>query len=185
MTEIIKPPGKVYTMIERKVVTLYKVMNILNIPIDPFDIAKRQGYVLKPYSAATPEQFVKLKNNAEDGVSYYDTELCTFVIWYRDDCCVERQRFTVMHEIGHIDLGHRCESELARIMANYYAAYALAPSPLIQHYKCHDYIDTAYAFGISERCAYLCFQRYINWLNYSGDLKDYEKSLIELQVIKC
>ena len=40
---VVRLPSKMYNSIEKKVVSLYKELNITNAPIDPFDIAKRKG----------------------------------------------------------------------------------------------------------------------------------------------
>ena len=87
-----------------------------------------------------------------------------------------------MHEIGHIDLGHKGESDLARKMADFYAGYALAPSPLIGRYaNFEENFDIVSTFWVSPECAEICKNRYQNWLQYGGrELKDYEIELINL-----
>ena len=76
-------------------------------------------------------------------------------------------------------MGHKGESELARRIADYYAAYLLAPTPWIARAGCEDYEDVAKTFFISEPCAMRCFNRYENWqrIKYA---KSYEKNLMEL-----
>ncbi len=86
-----------------------------------------------------------------------------------------------MHEVGHIDLGHKCESDLARKMADYYAGYALAPSPLIEKYASKNSLNISSTFWVSLECADVCALRYQNWKLYGGRyLKDYEIDLINL-----
>lgn len=120
-------------------------------------------------------------NNNADGFSYYHPGLGRFIIRYNDVQCIERQRFTIMHEIGHILLGHKTESDLADKMANYFAAYALAPSPLIHEYGVEDYIDIKNIFQVSEECAQICMFRYNNWVNYGcKHYLPYEKKLIDM-----
>ncbi len=87
----------------------------------------------------------------------------------------------ITHEIGHILLGHKQESDLARIQANYFAAYALAPSPIIHLYDIEDYVELAEIFNISKECAMLCASRYNNWLQYGNkEYLPYENRLIQL-----
>ena len=43
------PPWK-YAEIERKVVDLYIEQDIHKLPIDPFEIIKKRGYILVPFS---------------------------------------------------------------------------------------------------------------------------------------
>lgn len=176
----VKLPSRLYDEIEQKVVSLYQELSISSVPIDPFEIAKRRGYIVKPFSSfCRKSRFLFIKKDL-DGINYYDPELGTFVICYDESKSFDRIRFTLMHEIGHIDMGHREESELARKMADFYAAYALAPSPLIAVTSCDDYMDVAKKFKVSQMCADICFQRFLNWEKVSFELKPYEKALVRL-----
>lgn len=177
----IKLPSKIYQKIEEKVSMLYVELNISKMPIDPFDIANRRGYIVKPFSDLKCDVRSLLLSKELDGTSYFDPMLNKFVIYYDDNQCANRIRFTLMHEIGHIDLGHRQESDLARKMADYYAAYSLAPSPIMHLYNCEDYIDVAKTFNISTPCADYCFRRYENWFNYGGKAYiQYELQMLNL-----
>lgn len=103
-----------------------------------------------------------------------------YLIYYDDSHPKVRQRFTVMHEIGHIVLGHKESSECAEKCANYFAAYALAPTPMIWKLKCEDYLYVAKRFWISKESADISFWRYILWIDLPIGLKSYEKELIDL-----
>ena len=173
-------PKRVYDVIETAVVGMYKELGIKNVPIKPIEIAERKGYILKNYSELSPAARIELKTKDRDGVSFYNQELGAFIICYDDVKSYYRKRFTIMHEIGHIVLGHKQESELARKMADYFAAYSLAPSPLIHEYRCEDYMDISNVFDVSPDSAGYSFQRYENWLQYGGDLKLYEIELLNL-----
>ena len=177
----IEVPANEYRYTEKQVVQLYKELNIRTIPIDPWDIAKRKGYEVIPFSKANKivtAFFYKCEVNG--GASYWSARAQKYIIYYNDDKNVTFQKFTIMHEIGHIILGHKEDSELAERMANYFAAYSLAPSPLIAKYSCEDNIDLMNIFEVSDQCANICFGRYLNWQNYGGKLKDYEKELLSL-----
>ena len=176
----IKLPKKAYTMIEIAVTNLFLELGIGKYPINPFEIIRKKGYVLHSYSELPNKARSLLASYNLDATSFYDPNLKTFVICYDDTQSIERIRFTLMHEVGHITLGHREESDLAKKMADYFAAYSLAPSPIIMRYHCEDYLEVAETFVISTECAYFTFERYNNWYEYSGRIKDYEKSLIKL-----
>lgn len=176
----VRLPSKVYGKIEKAVVALYKKLKIAKVPVNPFTIASQLGYIVKKYSSLPRYVQIELKTREKEGLSHYDPDLGTFVIYYDDSISYARVRFTLMHEIGHILLGHREESVLARKMADYFAAYALAPSPLMGYYECEDYMDVANKFDVSQECADICFQRYSNWSYYSGEIKVYESELISL-----
>lgn len=174
----IKIPPRLYDSIESKVVSLYVEQNIKEIPINPMKIAINRGYKLVPFSFLDSEIIEQIGEC--DAINFFNTENNQFEIYYDDSKSLERLRFTIMHEIGHIDLGHKEESNLAKKMADYYAAYALAPSPLIHVEKCENSFDLAEKFKISLECANFCFMRYENWYKYSSRNKQYELKLISL-----
>ena len=143
-------------------------------------IAAQLGFVVKKYTCLQQHILIELRTNEREGLSHYDPELNTFIIYYDDGISRARIRFTIMHEIGHILLGHREESVLAKKMADYFAAYSLAPSPLMSLFKCDDFTDVIDKFDVSPECAYNCFERFTNWFYYSGKIKPYETELIDL-----
>ncbi len=173
-------PHRRYQKIEEAVTCLYKELKIKKTPIKVSTIIKKKGYVLVPYSQLNRKKVSALLEENINGTSFFDLRLNNYVIYYNDNRVIEYQRFTIMHEIGHILLGHKEESELARMEANYFAAYALAPSPLIHLFSCEDFIDLISIFKISRQCAEICFGRYLNWQEYSGNLKKHELDLLNL-----
>lgn len=176
-------PAKLYNKIEENVVDLLVQLNIRSYPIDPMQIALSLGYELVPFSKMDKEAKRMLVPKDVDGVSHYDPDRKTFVIYYRPDGMKERLRFTIGHEIGHIRMGHKGESELARRIADYYSAYLLVPTPWIGQADCDDYTDVANAFFVSEPCAMRCFTRYENWRGIPFT-KNYEKTLMSLLSLK-
>ena len=174
-------PERVYRNIEKLAVNLYQDLKIRDTAFDVFNVAAKKGYKLLTHSSLKKKIREYLRTNGYDAVNYYDARTKRYVIIYDDKPSLQRQRFSIMHEIGHILLGHKQESDLARIQANYFAAYALAPSPLIHLYDIEDYVELAEVFNISHECAMLCASRYNNWLQY-GDKKflPYEEELIKL-----
>ena len=108
-----------YDRIESIVVDLYEELNIKEFPIDPFDIAKKKGYEAIPYSQIDKEARDILRKTERSGTSGR-TRKGVYRIFYDDLDCEYRQRFTIMHEIGHIQLGHKEDSPYAEKCANYY-----------------------------------------------------------------
>ena len=172
-------PAKLYDKIESDVADLFMDLNIREYPVDPMQIALDLGYDLVPFTQMPKEVKRELIFKDIDGISHYDPERKKFVIYYRPNGMKERLRFTIGHEIGHIRMKHRHESELARRIADYYAAYLLAPTPWIAHAGSEDYTDVARTFFLSDPCAMICFERYERWSRIPIT-KDYEKSLIWL-----
>lgn len=169
-------PKKVYDKIEKDVSLLFQELNYRTIPIDSFDIAEQLGYVLVPFSKLSKEKLMKLIMLDLDGTSFFNPDTQKYEIYY-DDFFKKpaRQRFTVGHEIGHIRLKHKQESALAKKMADYYAAYLLAPSPLMLN--CESYVEVKEKFNVTDQCADACFDRLSNWLRISG-WKRYEVEIL-------
>lgn len=159
-------PAKLYDKIENDVADLFLELDIREYPVDPMQIALDLSKEVKR----------ELIFKDIDGISHYDPERKKFVIYYRPNGMKERLRFTIGHEIGHIRMKHCHESELARRIADYYAAYLLAPTPWMAHAGCEDYTDVARTFFLSDPCAMICFERYERWSRIPFT-KDYEKSL--------
>ena len=168
-----------YDRIESAVVDLYVELNINKFPIDPFDIARKKGYTLVPYSQIPQEAREILRKTEKSGTSGR-TKKGEYRIFYDDSNSENRQRFTIMHELGHIALGHKEDSAYAEKSANYYATYSLAPSPMIGRLKCEDFIDTSVRFDLSVESALYAFDRYERWASVPGGLKPYEQKLNKL-----
>ena len=132
-----------------------------------------------PFSEMNKSALQILSPKDADGISYFDPGRNTYVIYYSANQSEERLRFTIGHEIGHIRMGHKGESTLARQIANYYSSYLLAPSPWIWTAKCKDSADIADIFMLSDLCAKYCFTRYTNWRKLHS-LNNYEQTLLSL-----
>lgn len=161
--------------IEKVVVDLYKSLNIHRVPINPYDIAVKCGYKLVPFSDLKTEAREFLRTREISGASIKKDNV--FNIYYDNVQSERRQRFTIMHEIGHIKLGHKEDSEYAEKCANRFASYALAPSSLIEKFGCEDVEDIAEKFHVSTECAVVAFDRYQRWVNYSYGIRPYEANL--------
>lgn len=177
----IKIPKWRYDEIERKVVELYIKEKIHSVPINPFKIIERRGYILIPFSRIEAENRPAEVNDDNDAFSFYSPKENNYYIIYNDERPLPRIRFTLMHEIGHIELGHKLESDLARREADYFAGYALAPSPLINTLALGNYFKIKSMFWISNECAEVRYNSFCKWKEFGGVLyKDYEETLLDL-----
>ena len=177
--EYLNLPTTLYNKIEENVVNLLTQLNITSYPIDPTAIAIALGYELIPYPHISDEDKLRFSIDEFDAISFFDSNRKVYKIYYKPDGLKERFRFTIAHEIGHIRMGHKCESELARRIADYYAAYLLAPTPWISAAGCEDFADVAAEFSLSRKCAMRCFDRYLRWCELSFT-KKYERKLLLL-----
>lgn len=172
-------PRSLYSEIENDVAELFTQQGIRSYPVDPMKIAVSLGYHLISFDKINDEAKKMLVSKGVDGISYYVPDKRTYVIYYKPDKNNERLRFTIGHEIGHIRMGHKCESNLAQRVANYYSAYLLAPTPWISFADCDDYKDISRNFCVSDSCANICFNRYAKWRKITH-LKRYELKLLKL-----
>lgn len=155
---------------------MYEECGLTEYPINCFHIAKKLHYQLVPYSSLSGKQLTAAMQISTDGfhllIEDQTTGLFHWRIYYNDQNSHERQRWTIMHEIGHIILDHTEESELAEAEANFFAKYSIAPPPLIHVAECEDYLDIAVQFDISLQAAYYAMSYYQKWLQYGP--KEYE-----------
>ena len=174
---------KRYEEIKQVVADLYERYSITTIPVDPYGLAKRMGITLVPYSTLKESVRSEVNQAYKDGFKYLLEDLDigegTWYVWYDDEQSDERIRFTILHEIGHIVLGHLQESELAELEANFFAKFAIAPPILVNIIAPTDYVDIANAFGLSAECAYYSMNYYLKWKAYGGDAP-YSHQLIRL-----
>ena len=172
-------PPRVYRMIEKKVVDLFVRNGVKSLPIDPFLIAEREGIQVVPFSRLRNDLRDSVKGDEYDGLSCHYGPIDKVIIFYDDSQVCKRQRFTIFHELGHIALGHKEESRLAKEMANYFAAYASAPTPLIELYGCGSEADVQRVFDISRETAGHRFRAFQRWSAFESH-PSYERKLTAL-----
>lgn len=164
-----------YENIKKDIVKMYIDNDISTIPINVYNLSKRLGYILKPYSLLGVDKANKLIEINEDG--FNRVEGGKVVIYYNDVKLEGRIRFTIMHEIAHVIRQHKQYSELAE--ANWYAAYALCPPPIVDKLQITDYEELISKFNITNSCAYNSMNRYISWKKRNIPLLEYEKDLVK------
>ena len=167
-----------YEYIKRKVVETLIECDIYTIPIDPFEICKKRGYSLIKYTDIyTKEEMKILCKYYPNGFNYFDSGIR--IIKYNDSLSPERIRTTIFHEIGHIELKHTCQCALSEAEAEWFGAYMIAPSPLVNLFKFTDSSALAIKFNTSLECGYYSMVRYIKWKKFSYVNKDYENKLVK------
>ncbi len=173
-----------YNEIEKEVIKLFEQITINKFPINCFEICQQLGIVLMPYSKLSDKKKELLSIGSKDGFNIlWETakDNFLFIIYYNDNMPARRVRFTIMHEIAHIVLGHTEHSDLAESEANHFAKYALAPPPIIGKLHIDDYIELSEVFDVSREFALYSMQNYINWLKYGEpELLEHEITLITL-----
>lgn len=130
-----------YEKIKKLIGDIYEENSELlsTVPIDVFELARKMGFRIIKAS-----QLVNISHNKalefQDinktkevfGFSFFDKRKSEYVIYVDDvNAKINKQRFSVAHEIGHITLGHidkgiKDEKE-AEDEADYFAGYLLCP----------------------------------------------------------
>ncbi|MEE0999810.1 MAG: ImmA/IrrE family metallo-endopeptidase [Treponemataceae bacterium] len=138
-----------YGEIEECVADMFEDIGYAVLPVNVFELCKRLKIQLKKYSDMKDAILTEALSLSADGLSYFDCNRNCFVICYNDSKLDVRIRFTIMHEIGHIMLGHKNHSVINEQKANAFARIALAPLGMIYKMHLKDVLDVAEAFGIS------------------------------------
>lgn len=159
-----------YEEIKEIVVNMFEEYHVSCVPISGFEIATRMNIKVIPYSALDERIRRLILKKGEDGVTGLDCG--DYTIYYNDTMLTYgRVNNTIMHELGHIVLGHLEESVLAEAEAKFFAKYALAPPPLIHKLGVTSPEEIEKSFGISYEAASYAYGYYRKWLYY-GD-KEY------------
>ena len=152
--------------IKEIVVDMFEKYRVSCVPICGFEIATRMGIKVVPYSALDERVRKLMIKESEDGFTKIDRG--EYVIYYQDNKTYGRINNTIMHEIGHIVLGHLEESELAEAEAKFFAKYALAPPPLIHKFKLKSPDEVRALFAISQEAACYAYDYYQKWLAFGN-----------------
>jgi len=107
------PKAARYDVIMKKVFEFFVEEGIQHFPVNPFKIIKKNKWGLITYSELAKENNLSIEQvknafGTQDGYVIYDG--LNYTIAYNDTIDPPtRIRFTLMHEIGHIKLGHLTE----------------------------------------------------------------------------
>ena len=169
---------------------MFEECEVDSYPIDPFFIARKLHYVLRPYSSLPLDDYLRATFVSPDGYSILeknpDTGLWVPVIYYNDGVSPYRIRWTLLHEIAHCYLGHidnpdDSQSDIEEAEANLFAKYALAPPPLIHVCQCATPADVARTFCLSADAATYSYDYYLKWVYYGPRCyQDFELQLLRL-----
>ena len=180
-----------YEEIKADIIDMYEECEVHEFPINAFEIAAKLRYNVIPYSSLPQIKRAECRALSKDGCSELDynesTGMYEYNIYYNDAVGTmdSRIHFTIMHEIGHIRLGHLDDDsdkdeDTMESEANFYAAYSIAPPPMINEYHCTSAADLCKYFNTSGEMSYYAYERYTKWLTCGRYYKDYEIHLMSL-----
>ena len=161
MKKILK--GYDYNAIEETANDLIEDLGLRLFPVNCFEVAFLLGIEIKKYSEIPEADRDFVVSKYEDG---YSIKICgKYIIYYNDTLDRNRIKFTIWHEIAHIQLGHLeydCTKSYARLEeeANHFAAYVMAPLAFIHNLGLSDPWEIADVCEISFDCACNVYEHY-------------------------
>lgn len=160
-----------YARIEDVVNDLIEDLGLRQFPVNCFEVAFMLGIEIKKYSqfSKTDRDFVV--SEYEDGFSI--TSAGKFIIYYNDSMDRRRNKFTIWHEIAHIQLGHfesdcMISYEQKEMEANHFAAYVMAPLAFIHNLGLCAPSEISDVCEISLACAYKVYGHYKKAFRYES-----------------
>lgn len=141
-----------YEYIEESILDTFEAAGINCFPINVFELCHKLKIKLLKYSEY-PEILI---DYTEDAFNFFIPKKQEFIIVYNDAIESARLNFTIMHEIGHIQLGHAksklTESE-KETEADTFAQKALAPIGVIIRLGLKTDVQISSLFKVSLPCA--------------------------------
>lgn len=174
-----------YEKMKRLAADIFRDYDIHSFPIDPFDVCKKMGIRVIPYSSLGPKTALLFeKIFSQDAFSKFFWDESKFVVFYNDQAPNVRIRFSISHEIKHYVNGDFVKEKTDvkdEKAADYFASYFLAPTPICYLIGVRDVYDIMDFFHVSEPCASRRIYELRNWINRfkEGKLEDYEKQIMK------
>lgn len=145
-------------IINEKIYDIYKICEIKQFPIDCFRIIETLEIPLIKYSSVNEARRKNYHMVSDDSFKFRGR------IYYNDlSPHIMRQRFSLMHELGHITLGHSGNSQQNEDEADRFSSYILAPRIAIHKMNCQNAQQIHDTFHISYRAANRVLADYYHW----------------------
>ena len=175
-----------YEEIKKEALSLFVDADYDMLPIDGAEIDKSMNYRLIAYSELSARDYAASVDVSQDAyctIGTRDDGLNEYDIYYNDAALQERINFSLLHEIGHIYLGHldedKKEPAIADAEANFFAKYAIAPPPLINELRCQNAEALRSYFPLSQECASYAYEYYLKWFKCRPEYTTFECNLIQ------
>lgn len=164
------------TLINSKILQVFIDRDIKTFPVDPFQLL--ESYNIKIYTYSE----LKEKNEAlHDMCINYSDDAFRYegIVCYNEQKTINRIRFSLAHELGHIVLGHLSDEKEKEVEANYFASNFLSPRMAIHYANCKNVNDVAKIFKLSEQASRNAFDDYRRWRR---NISAYGMSTIDKQM---
>lgn len=180
-----------YPYIYNQILQLYKTLEYIKFPIDPYDILNG----VENCRTLTYQEFAEINHcsirdvillcESKSGCTHYDIANDRYLILWNEDGAENnvdgRKRWTKAHEVGHVFLKHLpliAEPMLAEngfnnlttpeleAEADQFAAAFLCPMPLFTLLNISSPIDIQRVFGLSAEASLNRWDEYQKWTRY-------------------
>lgn len=148
-----------YTLIMTKVIEIFQKCNINSFPLDCENIVNILGCKLYKYSELSEAKRQGCLQVSNESMKIHNR------IYYNDAIMSEgRVRFSIMHELGHIFLGHgEYRNNVLEAEANYFASNILAPRMAVHYSQCKRPKHVMNQFGLTFEAATYVLEDYDRW----------------------
>ena len=109
-------PDRRYSQIKDSIVDLFQKVNVKFIPVEPIAIAQALGCGPVPYRSLGRIALPVLMEASPDALTCWMLGKDLPMIFFNDRRPPTRVAFSLMHELGHVCLGHREHSKLAAVL---------------------------------------------------------------------
>ncbi len=150
-----------YRKIYKAIIKVFKDSSVNTFPLNCLELFSLYGYGCIPFGSLPPAKREACLQISQDAF------LLKGNIYYNNCLLPNRQRFSLMHELGHITLEHMenpvdyCEQE-----ANAFASHILAPRIIMHFSGFRNEGDVAEAFQLTAEAAHYACEDYRRWLRY-------------------
>ena len=139
------------------VADIYETHRICELGFNSIQLCRNMGYIVIPYSSLSNKMKAKFKSFDKDGFSFYNPKNKKCEIYYNDEISPSlRERFTIPHELGHIEMQHIFKSEITKEMnddANEFARQLYAPQIILYKRQICSTEEIMSTFNVTERYA--------------------------------
>ena len=153
-----------YEELNREVADLMEAYGVDEYPLDVFALAGRMRIALRSYSSVPHAKLSLFQSVSKDAftIAPGEYEVNTTFICYDQDANKGRLRQSIAHEIAHIWLEHPSDEEPYETEAEYFAAYLLAPIPVIIRLRLSSVWEVQDHFDVSFEAARIALERACN-----------------------
>lgn len=150
-----------YLKIKSSILEVFKECDVNSFPIDCFKLLKMYGFKTKSYNSQSSKKKQGCFVVSNDAFTLKNT------VFYNDNMPYGRVRFSLMHELGHLVLGHGVPRiEQHEKEADYFASHILAPRMAIHYARCKNLNDVSKLFYLTFEAADYAFRDYRRWHRY-------------------